>query len=216
VFFNASSGSIAYARQRRIDYRSGLIFAAATIPGSIVGTLVVGDVPRRDFDLVMAGILLVVGAWLLYGSARDHRPRSSGTLRTIVDWQGTESRFRVPVLLGAAFSVVVGFLSSFLGIGGGIIHVPVLVAVLGFPVHIATATSHFILVFMSGTSSLTHLAQGSYRVGSGLRRTLALSAGVIAGAQLGAKLSKHTSGPFIQRLLALALLGLGVRLVVGV
>jgi hypothetical protein len=35
VFFNASSGSLAYARQRRIDFRSGLVFAAATLPGAI-------------------------------------------------------------------------------------------------------------------------------------------------------------------------------------
>ena len=36
VFFNALSGSIAYARMRRIEYRSGLIFSAATIPGAIL------------------------------------------------------------------------------------------------------------------------------------------------------------------------------------
>jgi uncharacterized membrane protein YfcA len=215
VFFNASSGSIAYARQRRIDYRSGLVFGLATIPGAIGGALVVDDVPRSTFDLITAVLLLGISAWLIIGSVREKPQRSRGTMRTIVDRQGTVSRFRVPVVLGAMFSVGVGFVSSFLGIGGGIIHVPLLVGLLGFPVHIATATSHFVLVFMSGTGTVTHFFQGSYRVGDGLRRTLALSVGVIAGAQLGARISLRTSGPFIQRLLALALLGLGIRLVVG-
>ena len=56
VFFNAASGSAAYARQRRIDYRSGLTFAAAALPGTIAGALVVGSVSRTAFDLVMAAV----------------------------------------------------------------------------------------------------------------------------------------------------------------
>jgi uncharacterized membrane protein YfcA len=216
VFFNASSGSIAYARQRRIDYRSGLVFGLATVPGSILGSLVVGDVPRSAFDRLMGALLILVSAWLLAGSLRESRPLARGTLRAIVDHRGEATVFRVRILLGAAFSVVVGFVSSFLGIGGGIIHVPLLVGLLGFPIHIATATSHFVLVFMSGTSTVTHVFQGSYRIGQGLRRTLALSAGVVAGAQVGAHVSLRTSGPRIQRLLGVLLLGLGVRLVLGV
>ena len=39
VFLNALSGSGAYARMKRIDYKSGLIFAGATIPGAILGAL---------------------------------------------------------------------------------------------------------------------------------------------------------------------------------
>jgi uncharacterized membrane protein YfcA len=215
VFFNAGSGSIAYARQRRIDYRSGLVFAAATMPGAVVGALAVDRVPRHAFDAVMAVLLLATAAWLVVGSQRTApRLRSRGALRTIVDKQGTETTYRVPVVRGALFSVVVGFLSSFLGIGGGIIHVPLLVQALGFPVHIATATSHFVLVFMSGTGAVTHLLQGSYRVGHGLRRTLALSAGVIIGAQVGARISLRTSGPVIQRILAIALIALGIRLAI--
>jgi uncharacterized membrane protein YfcA len=109
-------------------------------------------------------------------------------------------------------SLIVGFVSSFLGIGGGIIHVPLMIQALGFPVHIATATSHFVLAIMSGAASITHLVQGSYRVGHGLRRTLALSAGVVVGAQLGARVSTRVSGKTIQRLLVVAILALSVRL----
>ncbi len=35
VFFNALSGTIAYARMRRVDYGSGLLFSAATVPGEV-------------------------------------------------------------------------------------------------------------------------------------------------------------------------------------
>jgi uncharacterized membrane protein YfcA len=213
VFFNAGSGSIAYARQRRIDYRSGLVFGIATLPGAVIGALAVGHVSRRLFDLLMAVVLGTIATWLLAGSRSNaERHDLRGTLRSIVDRDGVEHTYRVPVLRGAALSLGVGFVSSFLGIGGGIIHVPLLVQALGFPVHLATATSHFVLVLMSGAATVTHVAQGSYHVGHGLRRTLALSAGVIAGAQLGARVSLRLSGPLIQRLLAVALVVLAVRL----
>jgi uncharacterized membrane protein YfcA len=215
VFFNAASGSIAYARQRRIDYRSGLAFGAATLPGAIVGALAVSHVSRRLFDGLMAAVLAAIALWLLQGARpRAERRRASGALRSIVDRQGVEHTYRVPLGKGAALSLGVGFVSSFLGIGGGIIHVPLLVQALGFPVHIATATSHFVLVVMSGTATMTHLVQGSYHVGHGLRRTLALSVGVVAGAQLGAHVSQRLSGTVIQRLLAAALLLLALRLAI--
>ena len=215
VFFNAGSGSVAYARQRRIDYRSGLVFGIATLPGAVIGALAVGHVSRRLFDLLMAVVLGAIATWLLVGSrSTAERHDLRGTLRSIVDRDGVEHSYRVPILRGAALSLGVGFVSSFLGIGGGIIHVPLLVQALGFPVHIATATSHFVLVLMSGAATVTHVVQGSYHVGHGLRRTLALSAGVIAGAQVGAHVSLRLSGPLIQRLLAVALVVLALRLLV--
>src|SRR5205823_13350244 len=44
VLFNGLSGALAYARLGRIDYRSGLIFAAATVPAAAVGALLVGSI----------------------------------------------------------------------------------------------------------------------------------------------------------------------------
>jgi uncharacterized membrane protein YfcA len=202
VFFNASSGSVAYARQRRTDYRSGLIFGAATLPGAVFGAIAVTHVSRRFFDAVMVAVLLCIAAWLLGGDHLRRQPRP-----------GPDGARRVPLVRGALLSLIVGFVSSFLGIGGGIIHVPLMIQALGFPVHIATATSHFVLAIMSGAATVTHLVQGSYHVGHGLRRTLALSAGVIVGAQLGARVSTRVSGKTIQRLLVVAILALSVRLI---
>ena len=215
VFFNALSGSVAYARQRRIDYRSGLVFGAATLPGAVGGALVVGYTPRTVFDVVMAVVLLLLSAWLVLGEpGRTRVDRGGGSERTLVDRSGRRFTYRVPVLLGGLYSLAVGFFSSFLGIGGGVIHVPVLVRVLGFPTHVATATSHFVLAQMAGVGSITHLITGSFAHGHGLRRTAVLSAGVVVGAQLGALTSLRLSGAVIERLLAVALLALAVRLFV--
>jgi len=49
VWANSTSGSLAYARQRRIDLRSGIIFGIATLPGAVGGALLVRYVPRPSF-----------------------------------------------------------------------------------------------------------------------------------------------------------------------
>ncbi len=78
-------------------------------------------------------------------------PRGPTEARELVDRLGTT--YRVPVRRRMAYSAFVGFLSSFLGTGGGVMHVPLLVGALGFPTHIATATSHFVLVFIAGSAA---------------------------------------------------------------
>jgi hypothetical protein len=217
VFFNASSGSIAYARQRRIDYRSGLLFAACTLPGSVLGVVVADQVSRPGFDVVMGVVLTALAAWLLRGREEPQgHGHGAGVPRSLVDREGKEYRYRANLRLGAVCSVGVGFLSSFLGIGGGVVHVPLLVALLGFPTHIATATSHFVLAIMALVATITHVISGTFHHGLGLRRAAALSVGVVFGAQLGAVLSQRLSGRLIQKLLAAGLLVLGVRLVLSV
>lgn len=217
VFFNAASGSIAYARMKRIDYRSGAQFAAAALPGAVAGALAVRYVPIRLFDAIMAGVLATAAVAVIRLRPHSERPYPRGPTRPreIVDRSGTTYHYRVPVRRGVAYSLVVGFLSSFLGIGGGVMHVPLLVGALGFPTHIATATSHFVLVFMAGTGSLTHLIAGVFSSGTGLRRAAALSLGVVPGAQLGALLSQRLGGPTIRRILGVALVVLAVRLVLS-
>ena len=215
VFFNALSGSIAYGRMQRIDYRSGIKFAAAALPGSVGGALAVRVVPIRLFDAIMAAVLGAAAIAVARLRPHGERPDPGGATepRTIIDRSGAVYRYRVPVRRGVAYSIVVGFLSSFLGIGGGVLHVPLMVGALGFPTHVATATSHFILVFMSGAGSLTHLVSGVFAGGRGFRRALALTAGVLPGAQLGAKAAGRLEGPKIRRILGIALLVLALRLI---
>ena len=217
VFFNALSGSLAYARQRRIDYASGLAFALATMPGAVLGVLVVGFAPRRLFDALTGVLLAAAGAFLMLGRRPEGRSpsRLGGAPRSITDRGGTTYRYRVNVRLGVLYSVGVGFVSSFLGIGGGIIHVPLMVAALGFPVHVATATSHFVLANMAAVGSVTHIATGAFASGTGIHRALALSVGVVGGAQVGAWMSQRIHGTVIQRLLAVALAALAARLLIG-
>jgi hypothetical protein len=111
-------------------------------------------------------------------------------------------------------SFLVGYFSSLLGIGGGIIHVPVLAQLLSFPVHVATATSHFTLAIMALAGMLVHIATGTFH--HGVRRTIFLTVGVLAGAQLGAWLSNRIHSDWIIRGLAIALGFVGIHILITV
>lgn len=215
VAFNATSGALAYARQRRIDYRSGIPFAIATLPGSVLGVLVVRFVARQLFDLIFATLLVALAVFLVVSHEDEPTAAPEGggwghALRRLRDRRGIEYVYRVNVPLGVALSAGVGFVSSFLGIGGGVIHVPALVGLLRFPTHVATATSHFVLAIMATVGTGVHLAAGDL---TGLvGQTVLLGIGAVAGAQLGARLSSRVHGLFIVRILAVSLVFVGVRL----
>lgn len=215
VFFNALSGSFAYSRMKRIDYKSGIIFAIATLPGSVLGSIITSYVPRQLFNGIFGVILVIVSTILILRTKKeiisnDIVVKKAYVTRTVMDIEGVEHTFSYNPVIGIVVSVFVGFMSSFLGIGGGIIHVPVLVNILNYPVHIATATSHFVLAVMSLSGTVVHIADGVLQ--SSFIQTVALSIGVLFGAQLGAKLSKKIHGVAIIRSLAVALAIVGVRI----
>lgn len=217
VFFNAASGSVAYARMKRIDYRSGLMFAAATVPGAVLGALTTGYIPRSAFNMAFGILMICAAVFLVLRKMDEAGSRDSGSkqgcMRRVVERDGTTHEFSYNTGFGMGLSLFVGYASSLLGIGGGIIHVPCLVRILNFPVHIATATSHFILAIMAFAGSVVHVATGSFS-SEGAYRTVFLSAGVLLGAQLGARLSGSVRGFWIILGLSAALAFVGVRIII--
>jgi uncharacterized protein len=216
VFFNALSGSLAYMRMKRVDYRSGLLFSAATIPGAILGALTTSSIPRPLFDILLGVLLIAASLFLMFHSHERNGQGESilrgGLIRNLTEADGTTHTFSYSPTVGIGLSLVVGYVSSLLGIGGGIIHVPALVHLLNFPVHVATATSHFILAIMALTGTGVHIATGAFH--HGIRRTIALAIGVLIGAQLGALLSSRVRGVWIIRGLAIALGLVGIRILI--
>jgi uncharacterized protein len=201
ILANALSGTIAYARMGRIPYRPALIFAAAALPGAALGAVATAHLSLRRFDEAFGVLLLGVAIYLLARAGRSSD-----------DSQATEPPPH-STTLGVSLSAGVGLVSNLFGIGGGILHVPLLAYVLRFPVHLATATSHFVLAVSALAGVVVHLEHGSY--GSGAAPLLPLALGVAAGAQVGARLSPRVSPAWILRLLGLGLAVMGARIFLG-
>jgi len=216
VFANAASGTVAYWRQRRIDLLTGAIFALATLPGAVAGAILVGYIPRPIFNVIFAAALLGIGGWLMVSrSASTIREPLVGPgilRRRITDHTGYTYVYGYNVWQGVGISTVVGFISSLLGIGGGIVHVPVMVVLLRFPVYVATATSHFVLALMAAEATAVHVLDGTLGWGPVLARSAAIAAGAIIGAQAGAYFSHRVRGEAILRALGGALILVALRL----
>jgi uncharacterized membrane protein YfcA len=208
VFFNALSGTFAYARSGRIDFKAGVIFAAATVPGAVLGALATTGVSRERFNLIFGLVLIAVATFLAFNPGRK---TAAGIAQAGSGIHSAPQLNRRQLSAGAGLSLLFGFISSFFGIGGGFLYVPALVYLLRFPVHIATATSLFVLTITAFAGSATHVAAGFFH--HGIRRAVVLSIGAVLGAQISARLSHRISGGWIIRSLAIALGLVGLRLV---
>ncbi|MGW8179419.1 MAG: sulfite exporter TauE/SafE family protein, partial [bacterium] len=118
VFFNALSGSEAYAFMERIDYRSGLLFSLFTIPGAVIGALNTSHVPRSLFDGIFGLLLLAGSVFLLLhpdltprGSGVPVRPGKHRTTRHLVEADGSSHTYSFSTPLGMTLSFFVGYLS---------------------------------------------------------------------------------------------------------
>jgi uncharacterized membrane protein YfcA len=187
-------------RTGRIDYRAGVLFILSGLPGAILGVLLVHEIPRSVFDPLFGVLILGIGAFLFASPL--------GTSAASENLAATLQHRRL--MIGSIGSAYIAVLSSLMGIGGGIIHVPFLIRALKMQPHSATATSHFVLTFMALAATITHIVLGEF---SGLSQTMYLAVGVMMGAPIGAGLSSKLHGSLIVRLLALALCLVGLRLV---
>lgn len=216
AFFNAFSGSIAYGRLKRIDYRSGLLFSGVAIPGAVLGAYIIEFLSRGVFQYVFGALLIVVSAYLLL---RPEKKITADFLlkwpsgRHITDKQGNSYSYSFNLPLALAIALVVGIISGLLGIGGGIIHVPAMTQLFFFPIHIATATSHFVVAISTFAAIITHIIAGTFS--SDIGRVAVLSAGAVIGAQFGARVSQRVKGSLIVRLLAIGLAIVALRLLIA-
>ena len=178
-----------FYRGKHFQWKIFLPLALASVPMAFLGGLV--SVDASIYKKLLGLLLLLPIIRFLF-------------FRNITAEELKKPDWGLSLLIGAA----IGFLSGLIGIGGGIIHVPVLIYLLGFPVHIATATSHFVLAISTFSGSITHLTLGN------ILYIPALVVGLcaVAGAQIGARLSRRVKGLMIARLLAIALILVGVRL----
>lgn len=108
--------------------------------------------------------------------------------------------------------LVGGVMSGLIGIGGGIVIIPVLVLMFGFSQHLAQGTTLAMMVPPIGIlAAWTYYQQGDVD----LRVAAALCAGFVFGGLLGAKMAAALSGAALERVFGVALLAVSIKMIVG-
>ncbi len=214
VFFRSLSAAAAFGWQKRIDYRSGWIFAAATAPFAALGSYAIQFVDASHFRLLLGLALIGLAVQTFFAKlSKRKETRHANVRRELIDADGTRYRYAYRLDAAVASSAVIGFIANFFAVGGGALRMPALVQWLRFPAHIAVATTQFALVFSSFVGVAVHLSSGA--LVPHLTRTTYLALGAVAGAQFGAWFAKKSKAVVLMRLLVAALVIIGVQLIMG-
>lgn len=192
VTSGASAG--VYLERRVANLRLGMVLELFTAVGALAGGLAAFILPENVLELLFAALLVYVAVTMFRG--RDPEPEvgeeeaealaadiaADNSFRAALSGPG----YRVRHLgFGAVGSVVAGVTSALLGIGGGLVKVPVMHVVMGVPLRVATATSNLMIGITASASAIIYLLRG------GIDPYVAspTAVGVFFGASLGSRIA---------------------------
>ncbi len=179
ILMGVTVATITHVRNKRVDFKCAISLGLISIGGSIVSTLVFDavSVDNRSFLLIFCIFLSFVAAKLLWSIYLDYRAHKDAHLLKagenvpsplgLTTEKSPASNFhnyilhdRRAFLKALPLFFLTGFLSYFLGIGGGVINTPVLFSVFQFPIHFATAESTAVLFINSIYNCLVYGIRG--------------------------------------------------------
>jgi uncharacterized membrane protein YfcA len=181
VVATSVAGSAVYLRRGAVDLPVAIELQCFTVTGAVVAGLAAAFVPATPLYFAFAA-LLTVTAYRMWPRNRPELQRTRDLLH--------------PTAVAAGASVGAGVISGLLGVGGGVLNVPILHVVLGRPFDRAVATSVLMIGVTAAAAAAVYLVRGAADV-----PTAAVTlVGTLVGASLAAQLGRRLS----QRLLTMA------------
>ncbi len=197
IFATSISSTLTYIRKKYINYWLGLKLALPAIPGSIIGGFFSNFISLEYFKIYFAILLTVVGLYIFFknkiiNKTLDRTPKPLFYL----------------ILISGTFGA--GIISSFFGIGGGIIFVPILVIIYKLKMINASPTAQFTLLISTITGLLTHiiLEHPDYSYG------IALAFGAFFGAQLGSRSIHLVNENILSKIFSFSLIMIAINLII--
>lgn len=224
------TGTIAQYRRKNVDVKLGLFLLAGGAAGAFLGVQIIKylrEIGQIDLfvSLLYVVFMGVVGGLMLIESLRAIRKQRRGrpiTMRRSAQHNWVhglpfKTRFKTSKLYISAvpaivLGVLVGLLSGLMGVGGGFVMVPILIYVLRVPTNVAIGTSLFQVIFVS---ALTTVFQAAMNRTVDIALALLLMTGGVIGAHIGAAAGQHLRAEQLRLLLAILVLAVGLRLMVG-
>ena len=184
VIATSSGAAARYVEQHMTDVRLGMTLELATTVGAICGAVVAGVVSHEALAVLFALLLIYAGSSMV---RQVFSPRAAVP--------NDPNSYRVKHLpLGLVGSAGAGIVSGLLGVGGGIIKVPLMYLVMGVPFKVATATSNFMVGVTAAASAFIYYSRGDM-----LPLIAAPTAiGVYMGASLGAHVFRRAKSRWLE------------------
>ena len=193
AFSNSIASTASYAKQKRIEYKIGLKLGLMSIPGTILGAYLSTEVTTSIFKILF-GMILIASCFYLF-IKRNMEPKSANMTTKML-------------IISSGISFFAGILSSFFGIGGGIVFVPLMILGIGLSVKHSTATSQMVLMFSSASGMIAHSLLGH----ADFSQALFLGIGAFGGGLVGARLSVDLKETSIRIMICVVILAAAVKL----
>jgi len=180
VFPTALSGTLGHHRKQAVLWKEGVYLGITAVIGAFIGGFIAAHIPGK---ILKTGF----GVAILLGALR---------MLTAKPIKVEEERVRNP-LAYVAWGIVLGIVSGIIGIGGGVLMIPVMVLFLRFQMHQAVATSTLVMVFASVGGVISYIINGlhvhglpPYSIGYvNLLQWILLAGTSVPMAQLGVKVA---------------------------
>jgi len=221
VIVTSGAAAGVYLERRVANLRLGMTLELFTAIGAPTGGIVAFLVPERVLALLFAAMRGYVG--LTIGRRRDPAPepeigmsgrasgRADGAANSLASLEARLSApgYRVRRLgFGVIGSLFAGVVSALLGIGGGLVKVPVMHIVMGVPLRVATATSNLMIGITASAGAIVYLLRG------GIDPFVAAptAIGVFLGATLGSRTAHRIDLRVLRGLFVVILLYTGLQM----
>jgi hypothetical protein len=213
VIASASASATVNLSRGLVNLRLGLVLEMATAIGGLGGGLLSQVLTTRQLFVLFAITMAAMGLVMLARSKRRNvlpdTGAEPGALGGRIQEGETSYLYRVKRLpLALTASLGAGAISGLLGLGGGIIKVPVLSTFCGIPIKVAAATSTFMIGVTAAASAFVYYSRGDVD----LPLASAVCLGALPASLLGAQLSRRVEARALKILMAVVLLGVGARM----
>jgi len=211
VIATSSAAGVVYVGRGLAHTRLALVLEVATTLGALAGGLTAAVISSRLLEALFGLVLLYVVNRLQRLPKEEGPGIPGGILRTsyLDPLTGHKVSYGVHHLpYGLAASFLAGGVSGLLGIGGGVIKVPIMILVMGIPLKAAIATSNFMIGVTAATSAVIYYERGYVDP----RVAVPTALGVLIGAQLGSRVGGRARSLTLKHLFQVLLVVFGLQM----
>ncbi len=203
VIMTSSAAAGVYLERHVANLRLGMTLELFTAVGALVGGSVAFLLDERLLSLLFAVLLAYVAITMLQARSRDAAltvdtpvggpdPETDEPSRpTILDRLGGDGYEVRNLGRGVVGAIGAGIASALLGIGGGIIKVPLMHLAMGVPLRVATATSNLMIGITAAASAVIYLIHGGIDPYVAGPTAIGVFVGATAGSRLGHRVDLH-------------------------
>ncbi len=209
ILIASGAGFVTYLKQGRTDLKLSLILAGFTILGSLICTIIflIIKIDNTALRLIFATVMVITGLNMIYKAKKTHKDSKNQTdEKELQDFSLKDFDYKANLKKSIPLFMLAGFLANLIGIGGGVVMVPTLNIVLGYPIHNSTAISTSVIFFTAIFNTIVKIIVGKidYLIG------IMIGIGAVIGSIIGAKISNKMPKVTLQSFVAVILISLGL------